>query len=420
MVNNNPIVFMRFSILQNNVTFSIVISEFLLTLKNLKCTPARMLKKKNAPTPIKCSSMHSVSIVSNTSPFSNDRFLSSERKSPTCSPITRRTKSPMSTKHVSNQQVSPFKKSPEKPRQDYKVTFSRFDAVIDIDMQPNQYISLNQDKELAVALGIRVYLLKDNKEVVLLIEETENIDAVAWIQDKLLMSTGGKVYLIDVKRRQYLQDICSHTGRAGCIAISEHRIATGGEDAQINIVDYRTMSTQVLTGHSAEVLGLAWSPDQAFLASVDANGKVMLSGNKQRKRINIPFPVSSLAWITNSILACGGSNNEGTLALISILNKSEELPSIDTGAPISTVHWNPNRGIMVSHRGCSFEWELFRRDLSLIGHYSGHQGNILHITSNPDGTRAATLSLDGYIHVWTIEERNPLRRRSSTPAYMLR
>lgn len=345
------------------------------------------------------------------SPFNKDRFVNSERKTPTKSPSPAY-KSPS----CSNFRESPMKSPISTPKKEkkYQVTDTTLDAPNIIDLEVNQIMSFNSAGHLAVALGQHVYIWRSG-DVEYYMNATVSIDALDWYDnDTLVIAPNGHVELWGVTSKRCARRLQQHSGRVNCIACTSGKIATAGTDKLINISDLKTFKTETLIGHKSEIVSLAWSPDGVILASADKSGILTIWSNRKRKRIQLKLPISSIAWLSQTTIAVGCKNDEGTLKLFNILYPNEEeIPSIQTGQPISYISWTPVRGIFVAHRILPFDVELYGRDLVKIDEFQGHDGPIMQVICTSDGSYAASIAADEKIKLWNFININTLDRAQS-------
>ncbi|EAX94005.1 hypothetical protein TVAG_356520 [Trichomonas vaginalis G3] len=345
------------------------------------------------------------------SPFIKDRFVNSERKTPTCSPSPLY-KSPSANSFVESPIKSPI--STPKKQKKYHVTDTTLDAPDILDLEPNEIISFNTENHLAVALGQHVYIWRDG-DVEYYMNAAVNINSLCWYDsDTLVIAPKGHVELWSVLTKRCIRKLQHHKGRVNCIACTNGKIATAGTDNVINLSDLKTFKTDTLIGHKSEIVSLSWSPDGNILASADKSGLLSIWANKKRKKIPMHFPIASITWITQTIIAVGGSDQDGTLKLVNILCPDDEQSIfVETGQPISHIHWCLARGIFVAHRILPFDVELFGRDLTKIDDFKGHEGPVMQVISTLDGSYAASIAADEKIKLWNFVNEASLVRAQS-------
>lgn len=345
------------------------------------------------------------------SPFNKDRFVNSERKTPTCSPSPAY-KSPSCSNFKESPMKSPI--STPKKQKRYNVIDTTLDAPDILDREPNQIISFNASNQLGVALGQNVYIWRSG-DVEYYMEARDYIDALSWYNDDtLVIAFEGQVELWGVLSKQRIRKLQHHEGRVNCIACTNNKIATAGTDKQIYLSDIKTYKTDTLIGHKSEIVSLAWSPDGAMLASADTSGLLSIWANKRRKKISIEFAISSITWLSQTTIAVAGRDPEGTLKLINILCPQEgPIPCVQTGQPISFISWCPVRGIFVAHRILPFEVDLYARDLNKIDTFQGHDGPIMQVICTLDGSYAASIAADEKIKLWNFVNIPTLDRAQS-------
>ena len=347
------------------------------------------------------------------SPFGKDRFFTEEKKTPTKSPQSRPPPIPTAKKD------SPYKSPISTPKKQKR--FDIDDQVLDapdiIDIAPNRILSFNSNGELGVALSDSVYIWRKNEDPEYFMQATNTIDALAWVNEtSLVIATQGEVEIWNTQSKIQETNLRRHAGRVSCIEVKGNRVATAGTDKIINTTDLSKNQTMTLTGHHHEIVSISWSPDGVYLASCDKAGTLIIWGNSKKKRFHIDFPVSSITWVSQTIIAIGGSNKEGSLRFFNIICPEEETKTTVTGCPISSLQWCSKRGLLVAHRDSPYEWDIYGRDMNCIESFAGHSGDILNIASTNDGHCIATISIDEKLILWYIKDKKKALSHASSSA----
>lgn len=359
------------------------------------------------------------------SPCKQDRFFSANGKSTPNGSFLTRNKSPLlGGKEGCHPFLTGLKRSPVLCTPKRLIQFCVKDQVLDApyitDSVPNQIISVNEHDELAVSLCNSVYIYR-NGEVENFLAAEQPIDSLEWHGKNIVVSIQGEVEIWDTVNKKQLSTLPKHTGKCNCIATTDKRIATGGSDNLIQVTDLRTMSKDVFSGHTSEVVALAWSPDCTILASADIEGKVILWGNNRRKRITLPLPVNSISWLTQTVLLLGASDEEGSVISMNVLYSDGESKVVaKSGNPLSKIIKHPRYGFLMAHRKQVFDWDIYGKDFIKIASFHGHSADILNICSTKEGNRVITISADETLRIWDITEKSQAVKSSSNERFVLR
>lgn len=284
---------------------------------------------------------------------------------------------------------------------------------------PVKLIDINAKNEVVIAIGQSVYIWKDKQSSVLM-EGTIPIDGVCWADNHVAISGAGHVELWDVQQQEAIRDFYDHQWRAGALSSNGTNLATGGADGIVCLFDLRTnRNNRKIQAHHGQVLSLSYSPGGSSLASGSDDCNVCIFNSKQ---LVIPHksPVQALAWMNSSIVVTGDNSHNGTLQSFNI--RSNATRQTITGGPISSICMTEKWGLFVSHNDKTGRWDIWSHDLSKkLTEYRSHQDQIINMTSNSDGSFAATISTDESLILWELTEAvgtpNQLKSPMSIPTY---
>jgi WD40 repeat protein len=159
-------------------------------------------------------------------------------------------------------------------------------------------------------------------------------------------------------------------------------------------------------GHSAAVVGVAWSPDGKRIASCSDDGTVQVWNAATGKRIwTFTFPgarenyVFAVAWSPDGKrIAAGGQT--GVVAVLDEATGHSLALYNSQSLQIEGIAWSPDskRIVFGSEDGGVQVWDTTTGKQLL--HYTGHTGSIFRVAWSPDGKEIASASYDGTVQVW--------------------
>ena len=244
---------------------------------------------------------------------------------------------------------------------------------------------------------------------------------VAFSSDgKMLVSGGldGSCILWDIATykpifRQYLDALGYEPGKAAAnlaIALSQDdRILAVGYRNTITLWDVATQQPlgQPLSGHTAFVWHLAFSPDGKTLASVALDNKIIQWDIAARRRLGRQLPTGHSDWM------CGvASSPDGQILASGSWDDTIILWDVATGQPIgqpltghtaavSSVAFSPDGQLLASGSGDDtiILWDVATGQP--IGQpLTGHTDDVRSVVFSPDGATLASGSVDETIVLW--------------------
>lgn len=269
-----------------------------------------------------------------------------------------------------------------------------------VGAKPAQLIAFNARGILAVALGQSVYTLSNGSERRVL---TANgpIDAVCWTDSGLVVSSRGFIELWDEERRKLICHYEGHQKRCRALASRGRRLASGGDDGIVRVLDTSTNIAKKLGPHRGAVTHIAFSPDGAQIASAGTDNMLCVWGDSAPSSFKHESAISGVAWVSPTVIAVGEANGK---LLVMSLNPATVLHCIDTGSAISGLAFTSRRGLFVSHAGEQFCWQIWSRDCRQRGCFDGHSDDVLSIAVNEKDDEVATIGADQALRIWKMED----------------
>ena len=313
---------------------------------------------------------------------------------------------------------SPFSRSPSKsPHRTPKVDQIKLDAPDLYCDLPSKLIAWNENGDLAIALGTKVYIYYPATEDIL--DLTEDgfgavVQAVCWVGDKVVISGAGEIQLWSVRKRKPIKDLEPHNGRACALSSCGMRLATGGSDGEVHIYDFGKDSLLTFsTGREEEILKLAWSPEGEYLAISCADCRVYVIGAQIEKRLVHKAPVYAMTWMQNTLLT-GDSSKEGIISRFSIPSGHSSQLAL-TGSPISGMHWSDKWGLIVSNLEIPSYWKIYGFDFRLHERFQVENDNALELAFSDQKDYIAVLSNNETLILAKLQEQKIIHSKTPSP-----
>lgn len=242
------------------------------------------------------------------------------------------------------------------------------------------------------------------------------VNALAFSPDGNLLASGG--YRV-VKLWQRLQNVTRGSLKlpvgASSVAVSAdgNQLAIGAANGEVRVIGLNPADKSIpegeprtLSGHSASVAGLEFTPDGATLYSSSLDGTVRawnVADGAPVAQFPTPAPVRALSLGKEAKqLITGHNDNVLRVWTLPVDPQAAPAPALEIkghGAPISGVVALPN-GTQVlsgSEDGTARIWELAdgKQTLSV-----DHAGPVTGIAARPDGGAFATVGPNGIARVW--------------------
>jgi cell division cycle 20-like protein 1 (cofactor of APC complex) len=274
---------------------------------------------------------------------------------------------------------------------------------------------------LAVGLDKNLYIWESKSSCVNLLQtfEDNHVTSVRWSNDgeKLFVGNStGNLSIWDINKKEPIITYKNHSERIGIIACQNTNpflFTTGSQDKSIVFYDSRVKPSEtplsLLNGHSQEVCGLKWSPNDSLLASGGNDNKLMLwNGNQlrlEKKFKSHTSAVKALDWSPHKFgcLVSGGGTQDRTLKIWNT-NTMKLVESIETCSQVCNIAFSKSTKEFVTTHGYSdnlillWDSETFEVKASL----KGHKDRVIYLSTGPDFQKIVTGAGDETVRFWDV------------------
>lgn len=212
-----------------------------------------------------------------------------------------------------------------------------------------------------------------------------------------------------------------HEARVGALAWNSYIVTSGSRDSTIIHHDVRERDHCVskLTGHTEEVCGLKWSPDNKYLASGGNDNLVNIwpsttSSSSPIEPIKVlnehQAAVRALAWCPwqSNLLATGGGTADRCIKFWNV-NNGTVVNSVDSKSQVCALLWSKNYKELISAHGYANNQLTIWKYPSMVkqAELTGHTSRVLQIAMSPDGSTVISAAADETLRLWNCFTPDP-------------
>jgi len=222
---------------------------------------------------------------------------------------------------------------------------------------------------------------------------------------RLAVADDNLVKIYDAASGDLILTLSGHSAEVWAVAFSPDgkRLASGAADASVRIWDAATgTSLLVLTGHKDAIEGLAFSPDGKWLAtgSDDLTLKIWdtATGELLRDLSDYTTLVDSASFSPDGT-RLAVTSGDGLQVWDATTVTGQVMLTIQES--VGAVTFSPDGKRLAAASGSTAKLWDARTGRELLT-LAGHTGWVIDVAFSPDGNRLATTSFDGTVKVWSL------------------
>ncbi|ELA42163.1 uncharacterized protein VICG_00806 [Vittaforma corneae ATCC 50505] len=266
---------------------------------------------------------------------------------------------------------------------------------------------------IAIALGDTVYCYDVNSKEVMEVYSSPSsyISSLKGFNNVLAIGDSkGQIHLYDFEKGQIVDRRIPHSTRVCSIAFSDKIMSSGEKTGKISNLDLRSSIPSYLSGHTQEVCGLKWSPNNEYLASGSNDNTVRIwkSGSPiSRVLKGHESAVKALDWCPwrVNVLATGGGTKDKSIKFWDV-DAGKTIRSVEMNSQVcSLIYCSKYKEIITGHGFQENDLKLWRAsDMKLISQFGMHESRVLHMALSNDQCTLVSLGADESLKFWKIAE----------------
>jgi WD40 repeat protein len=211
----------------------------------------------------------------------------------------------------------------------------------------------------------------------------------------------------------------------GDVLVGEHKAWMLKADLTLEQLSFTGPQPYKIYSHQGHVYDLSWSPTGNYLAAGDGTGMVLihslLATNEDRATASYQgqtgWHVEAVAWSPHDTrFACAaGYDGDVHLWMIAperghlraavgsiVICRDDDLSS--SSRYTNALAWLPNASSLYAGREDGFVLQWHAATGTCLSQVQRHQKQVTDLAISPDGTRMASASADGTVHVWSLTD----------------
>jgi WD40 repeat protein len=231
----------------------------------------------------------------------------------------------------------------------------------------------------------------------------------------LASSSGSKVQVWDVYKRQEQFVLNVHSGNITCVTFSPdgNRLAAASDDQTVRVWDIPSMErlrqpeSLTLGGHSGTVTGVSFSPDGKRIASSHKDKTVNLwDATTHRELLMLTpsdKPINCVAFSRDGKRIASASGDDPLIKVWEVDTGRETLTLKGHARAVNSVSFSANGKWVVSAStdGTVKLWDADNGQAAIT--FKGHTCAVKSVSISPDGRRIASVSENGTIKLWNVD-----------------
>lgn len=266
---------------------------------------------------------------------------------------------------------------------------------------------------ISIALGDTVYCYNTDTKEVNEIYNSPNAyisSLKSWSGNLAIGDSKGQLFTYDFNKGCISDRKKFHNTRISAIAFSNRNMSAGDKTGCITNLDIRTSKEYRFTGHTQEICGLKWSPNNEYLASGsnDNTVRVWKHGSPISKELKgHESAVKAVDWCPwkMNVLATGGGSKDKSIKFWEG-DSGKIIRSVNVNSQVtSLIYSSKYKEIITGHGFQENDIKLWKAsDMKLISAFGNHDNRILHMALSPDQCTLVSLGADESLKFWKISE----------------
>lgn len=268
---------------------------------------------------------------------------------------------------------------------------------------------------IAIALGDTCYCYNvDTKDVSEIFSTPSSyITGIRGRDDSIAIGdSNGRIHVYDFVKGSITERREHHTARVSSISFSDRLMSSGDKTGKICNVDMRASTVSTFDGHTQEVCGLKWSPNNEYLASGSNDNTVRIwkAGSPISRQLSgHESAVKALDWCPwkLNVLCTGGGTKDKTIRFWDV-DSGRTLNSVSVNSQVCTLTYiSKYKELITGHGFQENDLKLWRcSDMKLMSSFGNHDSRILHAALSPDECTIVSLGADESLKFWKVSEKS--------------